>query len=646
MEPSSSPRRHLSSIVRRIVVVGCGILAAGALAAGCGSSDEPEPTSITKVDALRWLPADTWLVATADLSADRIDEAVGTLGRLPIWSLAEGYLPARDGAGLRTALLDQVAARAKGDDNGDKVDAKQLEAAFGNRVGAAIFDDDLTALNGKDAPIAAWIHVDDEQLARDAAVALLGSQGTADEHEGVTYYEVKDQDITYAIRDNLLIATTSPAHMRDLIDVRIDGGSLHDDKQGRAVLDAAIGDAIAGAAIATDPLLRGAGDALEQQAKQLDDPDARARAEQSASLATQVLSAGDAGGLVPDWIAGSVTIDDVGLRMRGAWSNPGELAEPDIGARELAQRMPADAPIVTANAASGDMLRRVQDAWSTVRDETGIDLREAADCRGPAAWACTLAIESALTLLEDDKLADAFEQRGDATTALVQDVSPLLAAAAGGRGAAAARSRILELATPADATLDWLPSGPLLKAMQRAGLVVTPLGGELTSGVRVRVRAASPLGRELRTGIDADTRAALAAFGLTPAMLLRPAGLVIRPQVVDGIAVTGWPASAPSKVVPALRGTADRLEDLQGYRDALAAAKPPEQAGTWAWINVPLIIERTLAVIGTRNSTVRQAIPSVRNNLSGVPGMLAWTSRDEVDGTTVGRAEAVMPILD
>ncbi len=613
------------------------MLLAAAIVGGCAGDDVDEPAELTQGGALRWLPSDTWLVATGDLSAARLDEALETLDRLPAWSFIEGELPASTGTGLRGELLRAIAEQAD-DDGGSKIAADDLEEAFGNRVGLAIFGD-ATKLDGKDAPIVMWSHVDDEQLARDAAVEIFGEQGTADEHEGVTFYEIEDRDVTYAIRDELLLATTSPDHMRTLIDVRIDGGAVADDEVAQAVIDGGIGEAVGGVAIATDPLLVQLPRLLAEQDDVVIDTDELAEA-----LATDGVD-----DLVPDWVAGSITIDDVGLRLRAAWSNPREIAKPDPPARELVERMPADVGSVAASVSDGSPIERVQAAWADVVDATGIDLREQARCgqRGAQAWACRLALESALVLLEDETLAAAASDQGDTVTALAQDPVAALAslAAATGTGRnAVAQGRTNEVVTSAVDDLGWTAPQSLLRAMNDAGLIVRP---QPDGVLVVRVRPASPLGRQLRGQLDPQMRALLRGYGLDPARLLGARGVRIAPDVVGNLLVYGSPSTAPSKVVPALEGTAEeRLGANEDYRAVVEAADPPDEVGAWGWVAVGPLVEGVFELAGAQDPNIRRALPTVRNNLSDVPGLLTWTTRERHDGRTVGIAEAVLPILE
>jgi len=130
--------------------------AAALIAVGCGSGDDSGSTGtggegksgvIGGDGPLGWLPPKTWLVSSVDADPKKIDAAVDTLGRLPAWSLAESFLPASDGKGLRLALLKQIAKEAPGK---AKISATDLERAFGNRAGFAITSNDYAALKSID----------------------------------------------------------------------------------------------------------------------------------------------------------------------------------------------------------------------------------------------------------------------------------------------------------------------------------------------------------------------------------------------------------------------------------------------------------------------------------------------------------------
>jgi hypothetical protein len=657
---AQSPSPDFPRLVRRwLLAAGC-VLLAGLVAVGCGGDDEggsqggATPDAIAG-DALSWLPTDTWVVATLDVDPKSIDVALETLGRLPIWALAEGQLPAGDGAGLRKELLAQAAKQTKG------TTAKQLEAAFGTQLGFALFgSSDVTTLTDGDAPYLAWIAVDDEDAALKAARDMYAGSEESKEHAGTTYYTSKDDDAAFAVEGGLLLLTTTGARMEQLIDVHEDGDSLADDETAAAVMQAGIGDGVAGFAIGTDALAAALPQMLRAQAAKLDDDGAQARAEESADTVERIIEAGAFDPLVPDWVASSITIDATGVRGRSSWSNPRPIADADPSSRELVERMPADAPIVSGAVSDGSSLRRVQDAWATVADEADVDLRELAACNdaGQLAWLCTLGVETALTLLEDGDLAEAVDDQPDSATVLVQDLAPLLQATAsaaaaasppnapGARPKAAApklEARLFEVASTMTGVLDWKPDAQLQEAMDAAGLQVT---AAKDGGVTVRVVPTSPMGRALRTQLDAEARIALRGAGIDVGVLTSPAGLSISPEQVDDIAVAGFPSSAPSKVAPALSGDVDTLGDSVDYRDAVDAVQPPENVGSYSWLHLSGYVMGTLESLAATEPDVGRFLPTVRNNLSDIPGVLAWSTREEVDGIEVGVSETVIPILD
>lgn len=623
---------------------------AALVAVGCSDGGERAAAEGT---ALAWLPADTWLVVTGDVSAERIDEAVATLDRLPVWALAEGFLPAGDGAGLRRALLEQVATDGEGAATGPT--AKELEAAFGDGAGFAITDPDFAAIDAEqDMPFLAWVEVDDEARAERAARGLFDGDDREEEHEGRTFWESSDHEATWTVQDGLLLVTTTPERMRTLIDVREGDDSLSGDEEG-ALVRAATTDAFASVAVQTDPLFDAAPQLAEQAAEGLpeDDPDAE-RAREAAERLGAALDTDSVRELVPDWVAGSITIDEVGLRTRVAWSNPRGLADADPGARELVERMPASSSAVTGVAGRGDGLRRVQEAWADAREEADLDLRDAIDCSGGQAWACELGVEALVTVLEDEELADAFAERGDLATVLVQDLGPAVRAAAAGQAAALRApgtpapampkvdARILEVVTPSTEPLGWQPNEELANAMERAGVAVTRAGGAHV----VRIDPASPMGRALRRGLDAEARAGFDMLGIDVAALLTPGGMRIAPERVDGVDVFGLPMDAPSAVAQELEEGADSLGEAADYQAVVEAAGAPDEVGSWAWVDVAGTIESALAGVASGSPEVRRLVPTVRNNLRDVPGAISWTTVEEVDGQHVGVAESVLPILD
>ncbi len=666
---SARPMRTPSpNVFRRVLAAGAAVAIAALVAAGCGGGDGGDRGDTGLVGdegPLAWLPTNTWMIATANLDPKAIDTAVTSLDRLPIWALAEGFLPASDGKGLRRELLEQIAKESAGD-TGDKpeVTAAQLETAFGNRVGVAITSADFESFESDDAPVVAWVEVDDEDAALSAAKDVFEGAEREVEHEGVTFFETKDKDATFLVRDELLLISTTSKRMEALIDVRDGDDSLAGDDVAAAVLEVGVGDAIAGFAIASEPLLEAAPKLVRDQADDTkDDGEAteaeKENAEKAANIADELgplLESKAVDGLIADWISGSITIDESGLRMRGAWSNPRELASPKPGSRELVERGPADAQYVTSTASDGTTLRRLQDAWSEVRDAYDLDLRAlvAKECTQADRWACNLGVELALAVLEDEDLADSFEEQGDVAMALYQDISPQVEALGAitetGRAPAdtSVDSRLFESVSTAPTLEGYEPPAELLQAAQAAGIQVTnaPDG----SAVTLRVTAGSPLARLVREEFDPNGLAALAAVGFDLRQLLSPAGMTLAREDVDGLHVWGFPPDAPSKVVPALTGEAETLADDETYQEVITAAKPPKEVGTYGWVDLQSYVESTLAMLsadaGEDGMDIKRIIPTVRNNLADVPGIVTWSTREESDGEDVGVIEMAMPILE
>ena len=658
--PMRTPSR---SAVHRVLAASAAVAVAALVAAGCGGSSGDAGSGDTGLvgdeGPLAWLPADTWLVATANLDPEAIDTAVESLDRLPIWALAEGLLPASDGKGLRRELLKQV-AKTRSKDTGTKVTATELETAFGERLGFAITSADFQEMDAKDAPYVAWIEVDDEEAALETAKDMFAGTDTESEHEGVTYFRSKKDDATFLVRDGLLVVSSTPKQMETLIDVREGDDSLAGDDVAAAVLEVGVGDALAGFAIASEPLLNAAPELVRQQADDIDEDgeaseSSKENAEKAAKIADELgplLQSNAVDGLIADWISGSVTIDDSGLRIKGAWSNPRELATPEPGSRELVERMPADAPIVNAMVTDGTTLARVQDAWTEVREAYDLDLRAivAEECSQADRWACDLGIELVLAVLEDEQLAESLADQGDTAMVMTQDLAPLLASLAtmsDPETAARAKpkpieARLYEIASTAG-MVEYRPSDELVEAARTAGIAVTTSADGLD--VTIRVTPGSPLARTIAAEVDPAAAAALAGFGFDVGALLTPKGLTISAEDVDGIYVAGFPQDAPSKVVPALEGDVETLADAQTYQDVVAAAKPPKQVGSYGFVDLKTYVETILAGLGAGEPDVQRIVPTVRNNLADVPGIVTWSAREESDGEQVGVVEMSMPIL-
>jgi hypothetical protein len=645
------------SSIRRIVGASVAVLAAAAIAAGCGGSSgsgggDGQSGIVGDDGPLAWLPADTWLVASANVDPTTIDTAVKTLGRLPIWSLAEGFLPASDGAGLRRTLLEQVAKSANGSaDRQGRITAKQLETAFGNRLGVAITDNDFAKFDSaSDAPVVGWIDVDDKDAADKLVHKLASGKITTKSHHGVDYYVNDSASTAILLDDDRMFFAANTDALDQVIDVHEgDHDSLADDDTGRAVIEASIGDAFGGVAIQTDPVLAGIPDAIREGAKGATGADA-ARAKAIARDLGPLLRSRAVDGLVPDWLGASLTIDSTGVRARGAWSNPRDLATPKVGSRELLERMPADAPTASASVSDGTMIARVQHAWGETKDTYDLDLRALAkdDCEAQYTWACNLGVELALTALEDTDLADASTKGGDRSLAYVQDLAPLLSMAAMSEGTGAApklttpKSRIFEVAQSGD-HLDWTPPRKLTDAAKAAGIVVT--AGSTPGSVNVRVVPNSPIAK-LLVQHRADAAAAFGFLGIDIAKLQSAQGVTLAPTDVDGIQVFGLPVNAPSKVEQSLGGDADQLGDSDHYRATVKAANPPKHVGAYSYIDLPAYVDSFLTALGTSDESVKRIGPTVQNNLSNVPGILSWTTRETVRDHEVGVYETVMPITD
>ncbi|MCW2923029.1 MAG: hypothetical protein JWM98_433, partial [Thermoleophilia bacterium] len=142
-----------------------------------------------------------------------------------------------------------------------------------------------------------------------------------------------------------------------------------------------------------------------------------------------------------------------------------------------------------------------------------------------------------------------------------------------------------------------------------------------------------------------DAVAGMRAVGIDPSALLSPAGLTISAEEADDLLVAGFPPNAPSKVVPALNGDVDTLGDSDSYRSVVKAAKPPKEVGQYGYIDLGAYVEAIFTAISADSPQAARALPTVRNNLADVPGVLTWTTRETFDGHEVGVAETVVPIL-
>ena len=138
----------------------------------------------------------------------------------------------------------------------------------------------------------------------------------------------------------------------------------------------------------------------------------------------------------------------------------------------------------------------------------------------------------------------------------------------------------------------------------------------------------------------------MSAFGIDVAALASRGGLTVSFDEVDGIRVAGLPDDAPSKVVPALEGDAETLADSETYQEVVDAAKPPKDVGVYGYIDLRGYVESILGVLAAQDPQVRRLLPTVRNNLEDAPGIVVWSSRQDVEGEQVGVGEYVLPILE
>jgi hypothetical protein len=658
MQLSRTRTRPVRSTLRRIVCVAAAVSFAALVAAGCGGdgagSDPGESGIVGSEGPLSWLPGDTWLVASARLDPTQLDTAIKTLDRLPAWSLVESFLPADDGAGLRREALKALAksGNSAAGGSGPKLSAKQLEDAFGERVGMALTDTDFESFESAHPPLAVWVEVDDEDLATNILEAASQGKDKVVEHEGVEYRHSKGKSgdtFAFLVRDGLAVIAPTKAQIERLIDAHEGDHSLAHDETGRAVIEGGIGEAIAGVAVQTDPLLEATPKLVRTLAKDADDPEDAAKAREIARKLGPVLTSAAVDGLVADWTSASITIDATGLRVRGAWSNPHQLADPDIGSRELVERMPADAPMASASASDGTMLGRAQDAWAEVQDAYDIDLRDLAkDCGEPAdQWACDLAAEAATAVLEDEDLAEAMEDRGDRSSAYIQDLGTALQSVireAQGGAPKAPSTRVIEIASSGDPIPDWTPPASLVDAARKAGIVVTTTDDH--SKLTVRVLPGSPLATSMQALHAEDVNVVAQMYGIEPEQLLTPKGVSFDITDVDGIKVAGLPNDATSTIVPALEGDADTLGDDEDYARVVDAAKVPKDVGIYGYIDLRGYIESMFGSLAADDKNLARVLPTIRNNLADAPGLVIWSGRDKVDDEEIGTWQYVLPILE
>ena len=640
-----------TSSLRRFVVTAALVAMAATIAVGCGgdrSGDGDGTSGIVGDDGpMSWLPADTWVVASGNLDADALGTAAKTLKRLPVWALAEGFLPASDGAGLRRAMLRELASSMNDETKGAKLTGAKLERAFGDHVGVAIFGDVAGLDASEDSPpVAVWVELDDRAAARDVVDELADGSVKTHSSKGVDYLTDSSGDGAIVLTDDLLLAAADVSGIKQLIAAHEGGPSAADDETGRAVIEASIGDALLGGAVATDPLIEAAPDMLDAATE-----GESVKHQGYADVAATAIDAAEP--LIPDWIGGSLTIDAVGVRSRAAWSNPHRLASPTPTSRELVERFPEDVATAQAYVSDGTQLQRAQRVWSRVQQQHDLDLGQlVANCDKPVRALCALGVELARTALEDTELADAQAAAGDTVGGLLVDMASSLGAlgslsdpaAPAAKPAAAPKQRVFEAAM-SDTDLDWTPPASLVTAARTAGLVVTARGVDDSTTYTIRVVPRSPLGQAFAAMPAAERTAAFGAYGIDPAQLTGR-GVTLTQQVVAGLAVIGVPDAAPSRLARSLAGDAGTLGESEQYRATVRAVDPPEEVGMYSYLDLASYVHDVLAALGADVPSVRQITPTVDNNLSDIPGILQWSTRETVRDREVGVYELVMPITD
>jgi hypothetical protein len=199
---------------------------------------------------------------------------------------------------------------------------------------------------------------------------------------------------------------------------------------------------------------------------------------------------------------------------------------------------------------------------------------------------------------------------------------------------------MIEVAESGD-HMTWTPPKKLTDAARAAGIVATT-NADLTS-VNVSIIPASPIAKLLRQD-PAAAGQAFGFFGLDLAKLQSKQGMTLASTDVDGIQVFGLPASAPSKVTQSLGGKVDTLADSDHYKATVAAVDPPKQVGAYSFVDLPAYVDSFLSALGQSDQSIKRIGPTVQNNLSNVPGILAWTTRETVRSHELGVYELVIPI--
>lgn len=659
MHPSPARRPRLLSPSRssRLLLAALLLVVAALVAAGCGGggSDDTSSDVASEDGPLAWLPANSWAIARVSIDPKQIDESIDTLDRLPIWDLASAALPAKDGTGLRAALLGQIAKELPGKQTGG-----DLEDAFGNEAGVAITSNDVNALGNlsdsgsSNVPIAAWLQVDDESAVDDVLDSVFTNVETHSS-KGVDYSTgtVDGDQVAWTTSGDLLLLAPGAKQLERLIATHDGDQSLAQDDDARRALDGAFDGAPISIAVGTDALIdAGAtfaeGDSSDSSDGALGDDGSDTRARLARVLRTSSVDA-----IVPDWIGMSATIDETGLRLRTTWSNPRSLATPDVGSRALVERMPADTEVASGTVNDGSAIERVQDLWADVSKEADVEIADLTEkCPANATKLCAAAVTTLEWILEDDQLAQDAADSDPTATVVVQSLSGTVTrtiASVTAPTPATAKGPAIEVATTGD-NLSSLAGAQGAKvptkvtaALAAAGLTITTSADGLS--VTAKVAPASELGRLLTAELTPGDAAALAATGFDARKLLTSSGLTLSAKRVDDLVVATFPPGATSTIAAAVASKADTLADDDGYTDTVDAVDPPKEVGMYAWIDLPGAVDDILTGLSGTSPAIKRIQPTVANNLDPVPGALGWTTRTKVDGEDLGVAEFVLPIV-
>ncbi|MBC7461225.1 MAG: hypothetical protein H7287_07675, partial [Thermoleophilia bacterium] len=560
MHPSPAGSRrpvHATRATRLMLVLALALVAA-LVAAGCGASRSGG--GATSIDAgaedgpLAWLPANTWAIARVSVDPKQIDTSIATLDRLPIWDLAAASLPAKQGAGLRAALLKELAQQLPGKQTGG-----DLEDAFGNEAGVAITSNDVDALSrltdggSANLPIAIWLEIDDEAAADDVLKSVF-TNVKAQSSKGIEYSTgTRDGDqVAWTTSGDLLLLTPGAQQLERLIATHDGNDSLAQDDDARRALDGAFDGAPVSIAIGTDALIDAGANFADGTGNDAadgalgDDVDSRTLARVARVLRTSSVDA-----LVPDWIGMSATIDETGVRLRTTWSNPRSLATPAVGSRALVERMPAGTEVATGMVNDGSTIARVQGLWSDVSKEADVkisDLTRA--CPATATKVCAAAVAALEWVLEDRDLAkDA--AGADATSAVVVQslssaftnaLASIAQPAAARTGASVGAVTATEIATTGSdpRALGGVQGAQVpakvTAAFAAAGLTITTSADGLS--MTVKVAPASELGKLITAQVTAQDAATPKAAGFDPRQLLTPSGLTLSAKRVGDLVVT------------------------------------------------------------------------------------------------------------